>query len=88
MSQELHHDFLEELETLARLRGGKTTTIIAEAVQIGLNKLREETILDQYLKNQINRKEAIRLVGLDSVKLAEKQREAVLEDVKWGLHGA
>jgi len=27
------------------------------------------------------------LVGMELVRLAERQREAVLEDVKWGLHG-
>jgi len=80
--------FLEEIETLAKIRGEKITIIIAKAVEIGLDKLREETILDQYLKNQIKREEAIKLVGLDSVKLAERQRKAVLEDVNWGLHGA
>jgi hypothetical protein len=88
MTQKIQSKFLEEIETLARIRREKTTTIIAKAVEIGLDKLREETILDQYLKNQIKREEAIRLVGLDSVKLAERQRKAVLEDVKWGLYGA
>ena len=57
-------------------------------MEIGLDKLREEAILNQYLKNQIKREEAIRLVGLDSVKLAERQKKAVLEDVKWGLYGS
>jgi len=33
----------------------------------------------------ITREEA--LVGVELVRLAERQRDAVLEDVEWGLHG-
>jgi hypothetical protein len=35
----------------------------------------------------ITREEAIKLVGMELVRLAEREREAVLEDVEWGLHG-
>ena len=76
---------LKELENLAKIREEEVTTIIARAVEIGIDKIRQETILDQYLKGTIEREEAIKLVGLDLVRLAEKQKKAVLEDVRWGL---
>ena len=60
MTQKTQSKLLEEIEALAKIKGEKTTAIIAKAVEIGLDKLREETILDQYLKNQIKREEAIR----------------------------
>ncbi|MCS4541928.1 MAG: hypothetical protein HY929_06380 [Euryarchaeota archaeon] len=84
----MQYRLLKELEILAKTRKEKVTTIIAKAVEIGIDKIRQETILDQYLKGQIKREEAIKLIGLDPVKLAEKQKKAVLEDIKWGLHGS
>jgi len=78
---------LRELETLAKERKEDVTAIIANAVKIGIEKIRQETILERYLKKLITREAAIKLVGVEVVRLAERQREAVLEDVEWGLHG-
>ena len=78
---------MRELETLAKERKEDVATIIANAVKIGIEKIRQETILERYLKKLITREEAIKLVGTELVKLAERQRDAVLEDVEWGLHG-
>ena len=78
---------LRELETLAKERKEDVATIIAKAVKIGIEKIRQDTILERYLKKAITREEAIKLVGMELVRLAERQRDAVLEDVKWGLHG-
>ena len=77
---------LRELETLARERKEDVATIIAKAVKIGIEKMRQDIILERYLKKAITREEAIKLVGMELVRLADRQREAVLED-KWGLHG-
>ena len=77
---------LRELETLAKERKEDVATIIAKAVKIGIEKMRQDTILERYLKKAITREEAIKLVGMELVRLADRQREAVLED-KWGLHG-
>ena len=78
---------MRELETLAKERKEDVTSIIANAVKIGIEKIRQETILERYLKKLITREAAIKLVGVEVVRLAERQREAVLEDVEWGLHG-
>ena len=78
---------LRELETLAKERREDVATIIANAVKIDIEKIRQETILERYLKKLITREAAIKLVGVEVVRLAERQREAVLEDVEWGLHG-
>lgn len=78
---------MRELETLAKERKEAVTAIIANAVKIGIEKIRQETILERYLKKLITREAAIKLVGVEVVRLAERQREAVLEDVEWGLHG-
>ncbi len=78
---------LRELELLAKERKEDVTTIIANAVKRGIEKIRQETILERYLNNLMTRAEAIKSVGLDIVRLAERRREAVLADVEWGLHG-
>ena len=78
---------MRELETLAKERREDVATIIANAVKIDIEKIRQETILERYLKKLITREAAIKLVGVEVVRLAERQREAVLEDVEWGLHG-
>ena len=78
---------LKELALLARERGEEAETIIARAVKLGIEKLKQETILERYLKEEISREDAVKAVGLELVKLAERQRMALLEDIEWGLHG-
>ncbi len=78
---------IEDLELLARIRSEKTTEILAKALEIGIAKMKREAIIGQYLKGEIEREEAIKMVGFDLVILAERQKEAVLEDIEWGLHG-
>ncbi len=76
----------KEIEELAKRRREQVNMIIAQAIKIGVSKLWRESILDQYLEGKVSRRKAIKSVGLDLVKLADKQREMVLEDVKWGLY--
>ncbi len=59
------------------------TEVSTLAFQVGLRELWREHILDRYLRQEISREEAIG----DLVELAERQHQAVVEDVAWGLHG-
>ena len=61
------------------------TEIITKAFQTGLRQLWREQILGKYLRGEISRNEAIDLTGIDWVELAERQHEAMLEDIKWAL---
>jgi len=76
---------LEKLETIARLTNQEVTHLLARAIEIGVEQLWVQTIVDLYLKSQISREEAIQTVGLKWVERAEQIRDAVLEDVRWGL---
>jgi hypothetical protein len=78
-------DTLEELEKIVRMRKEEPYSVIAKALELGLKELWKETIIDDFLKKKITRKDAIKLVGLDLVKRAEKERKIVMEDVRWGL---
>lgn len=59
--------------------------VIALAVQAGLRQLWREQLLGHYLQGQVSREVAIEEVGIDWVDLAERQRQAVLEDMAWAL---
>jgi hypothetical protein len=78
---------LKDLALLAEEREEDVETIIARAVKLGIEKIKQDTVLARYLNEEITREDAIKAVGLDLVKLAERQRVALLEDIAWGLHG-
>ncbi len=62
--------------------------VLTLAFQVGLRELWREHVLGRYLRHEISREEAIDETGLVMVELAERQHQAVMEDVVWGLHGA
>ncbi|MGB8218346.1 MAG: hypothetical protein WCE94_13690 [Candidatus Methanoperedens sp.] len=83
----MKYELLDELEELAKAKHEDISDLIAEALRIGVSKLWQERVLSMYLRGELNRKEAVKRVGLNIVKLAEKQKKAAMEDVKWGLYG-
>lgn len=76
---------LEYLEVLTVESKKSEVEILTLAFQTGLRQLWREHMLGRYLNQTISRAEAIELVGLDWVELAERQQQAALEDVTWGL---
>ncbi|OGB89376.1 hypothetical protein A2625_07795 [candidate division WOR-1 bacterium RIFCSPHIGHO2_01_FULL_53_15] len=77
-----------EIEELSKIKKIETANLVAQAIKIGVTKLWQEMILARYLYKKITRREAIKLAGIDNVRLAEKQKKIVLEDVRWGLEHA
>ncbi len=61
------------------------SNLLTKALEIGINRLWTDAILEEYILGKISRKKVISLVGLDLVKLAEKQDKACQEDISWGL---
>jgi hypothetical protein len=76
---------LTYLETLVRETNKPEAEVMAMAFQAGLRQLWRERELGRYLRGEINRDEAVKAVGIDWVEMAERQREAVLEDLAWAL---
>jgi hypothetical protein len=76
---------LTYLETLARETQKPEAEVITMAFQTGLRQLWREHVLGRYLRHEISRDEAIETVGIDWVGLAERQHEAVMEDMAWAL---
>lgn len=75
-----------QLEELAKLRHETPLAVLTEALELGLAKLYQDSVLEHYLAKRLSRRKAIRLLGHELVQLAEKQDQAVQEDVLWGLN--
>ena len=71
------------LETLIRETRKPESEIMTRVFQTGLRQLWREHILGQYMRHEISRDKAIELVGIDWVELAERQKEAMMEDIAW-----
>jgi hypothetical protein len=61
--------------------------VLTMAFQVGLRQLWREHILGRFLRSEISREEAIEVVGIDLVELAERQHQAMMEDITWALEG-
>ncbi|MBI3757118.1 MAG: hypothetical protein HY267_03995 [Deltaproteobacteria bacterium] len=73
------------LETLVRETHKPEAEVLTRAFQVGLRQLWREHVLSRYVRGEISRDEAITAVGIDLVELAERQRQAMQEDVTWAL---
>ncbi|MGE0827659.1 MAG: hypothetical protein AB7G75_30710 [Candidatus Binatia bacterium] len=73
------------LETLVRETRKPEAEVLTLAFQAGLRQLWREHVLSRYLRGEISRDEAIAAVGIDWVELAERQRQAMQEDLSWAL---
>ncbi|MBI3947326.1 MAG: hypothetical protein HY321_15490 [Armatimonadetes bacterium] len=75
------------LETLARESQKPETELIALALETGLRQLWRERALGRYLRGEVTREEAVAAAGPAWVVLAERQHQAMLEDMAWALSG-
>lgn len=78
-------DALDRIETLVRETKKTEEEMLALAIRTGVRQLWRERTLARYLKGEIGREEAVREAGLDWVELAERQRDAMLEDLEWAM---
>lgn len=76
---------MANLEALVRETHKSETEVMALALQTGIRQLMRELILGRYLRGEISRDEAMETVGIDWVELAEKQRDAIIEDLAWAM---
>ncbi|MBM4054369.1 MAG: hypothetical protein FJ264_06820 [Planctomycetes bacterium] len=78
-------NIMANLEALVRETHKSETEVMALALQTGIRQLMRELILGRYLRGEISRDEAMETVGIDWVELAEKQRDAIIEDLAWAM---
>ena len=73
------------LEMLSRETDKSESEVMTIAFQKGVQQMWRERILGRYLQKEITRDEAIETVGVDWVELAERQHEAMMEDIAWAM---
>ena len=78
-------NILNYLETLARETCKTESEVMALAFETGVRQLWRERMLARYLSGAVPREEAVAAVGVDWVELAERQHQAMMEDLAWAL---
>ena len=76
---------LTYLEKLSHVSHKAEAEVMTLAFQVGLRQLWREHVLGQFLRDEISREEAIEVAGIDWVELAERQHQAMREDLEWAL---
>jgi hypothetical protein len=76
---------LNYLETLMHETHKTESEMMTLAFETGLRQLWRERTLGRYLRGEVSRDETIAALGLDWVELAERQHQAVTEDLAWAL---
>lgn len=71
---------------IADSRGVAKSAVFEEALERGIEKLWEDVVLSEYFEGELDRESAMEAVGRSTLERAEREREAVEEDVEWGLH--
>ena len=79
-------DLTERVREIANARDVPESEVLEQALERGVEDLWQELVLTRYLNEEIAREKAIELAGFDRVKRAERETEAVEEDVRWGLN--
>jgi predicted RecB family endonuclease len=75
----------ERVRELAEHHEMDESAVIQQAVEAGVETLYRDMIVSRYLDDEIAREEAIEHLGVELVEELDAAREAVEEDVKWGL---
>lgn len=78
-------DLAKKIDSLSHEKNLSESQVIEEALEYGLNEMWIKSILSKYLRGEIEKEEAVKLVGVDRVKKAEREAEIIKEDIEWGL---
>jgi predicted transcriptional regulator len=75
----------DRVKELAEHHEMDESAVIQQAVETGVETLYRDMIVSRYLNDEITREEAIGHLGAELVEEVDTAREAVEEDVRWGL---
>lgn len=76
----------DRVRELAVYRGVDEAEVIQRAVETGVGTLYRNMVISRYLDGAIAREEAIDALGMAVVADVDAGRDAIKEDVEWGLH--
>jgi predicted DNA-binding protein len=77
----------EKLDYLVRTTGRAEADIVAQAVEAGLTELYRRQVADAYIAGDLDRAQAVVVLGEEAVEDLDSACRAIEEDVKWGLRG-
>ncbi len=77
----------EKLSYLASQRGEDEATLLARAVDAGVETLYREAVIEAYLAGRCSREALLQELGPAVAAEVDQQREALRRDVEWGLSG-
>lgn len=77
-------ELTDRIREIAEASGVSESAVLEQAVERGLQEIWEETVLSLYVAGDLDRSEAVERVGEQAVHRAEREVEAVEQDVEWG----
>ena len=75
----------DHVRELAKHHDIDESAVIQRAVETGVETLYRNMLVKRYLADEMTREAAIDQLGVEVVEEVESARDAVEEDVKWGL---
>ncbi|GAB6863310.1 hypothetical protein ACFR97_16790 [Haloplanus litoreus] len=76
----------DRVRELAQHLGIDESEVIQQAVETGVETLYRDMIISRYLDGDLTREEAVGELGANVVDQVDSARDAIEEDVEWGLH--
>lgn len=76
----------DRVREIAEARGLPESEVFEEALERGIEELWEDVVLSRYFDGDLTREETIDLVGRSKLERAERELDAVEDDVDWGLN--
>jgi len=74
----------ERIQEIARERGLSESEVLEQALERGVEDLYRDLVLSRYLQGDLSREEAVDAIGPDVVQRADREVEAMTDDVAWG----
>ncbi|WP_049980790.1 hypothetical protein [Halolamina rubra] len=77
-------ELTERVREIADARGVPESEVFERALERGVEDLWFDLVISRYLNDEITRSRAVEAVGEERLRRAEREAEAVEEDVRWG----
>ena len=77
----------QKLSYLTSARGEDEATLLAKAVDAGIEALYREAVIEAYLAGHCTREDLVNQIGPPAALEIDQQRDALRRDVEWGLAG-
>ena len=77
-------DLTERVREIADAKDVPESSVFEEALERGVEEMWLDLTVSRYLNGEISRSKAVESVGEERLRRAERQAEAVEEDVRWG----